>query len=569
MYNILVVDDEPRVCTGIRNFLLQSDLGLSHVETALNGFEAIDYLRMERFDLVLTDIQMGRMSGLELMETIYMEQPHLPVVVISAHEEFDFAKKSLRLGARDYLVKPVEQEELLRVVRGVLGEKREQGRKSLELSRARAAESGLSRRHELLKELVTERSMSKRDYDALLAEWGGLAGRRFAVLSVRLDLRDGGFSKREITLEDRKLLKYASVNITEESLSEWEGLVFHGFGSELVGIVLLRETDGGDGERRLRSQQHLIGQKIRLHLKQYLNVEATVGMSSLHGDVRLLPKLMEEAKRAAEWRMFHSDHHVLFFEDLQSQENVNLLEWASKVTAFASALKAEAEAESDGDNGDGDAGTDAASADAFVGVAAKRLDAEIVLKPLRELASSEELFNSCFGMLVYRLYGVMLEFGGGSVVVSLQRFDPGAYFGNAPVEEKLTRLETYIREAAALARRLSKERDQSILSRITGYIRGHFRNPALKIQDIASEVHFSTAYLGYLFKREMKQNLWDFVTELRIEEAKRLLATTDKKRYEIAYEVGYESPEHFSRMFKRYAGVSPAEYRKERRGGSD
>ncbi|MBO9600477.1 MAG: response regulator, partial [Cohnella sp.] len=120
---ILVVDDEPNVSNGIKDFLLDSDLDVTHVETALNGFEAIDYLRMDAFDLVLTDIQMGRMSGIELMETIRMEQPELPFVVISAHEKFDFAAKSLRLGAHDYLVKPVEREHLLRIVREVLGQK--------------------------------------------------------------------------------------------------------------------------------------------------------------------------------------------------------------------------------------------------------------------------------------------------------------------------------------------------------------------------------------------------------------------------------------------------------------
>jgi two-component system response regulator YesN len=161
----------------------------------------------------------------------------------------------------------------------------------------------------------------------------------------------------------------------------------------------------------------------------------------------------------------------------------------------------------------------------------------------------------------------MLEYGHANGI-SLHRFDPDVYFRNDVGEEKLERLSEYIQETAKLVRVLVKERDQSVLARIMGYIRANFRNPALKIQDIANEVHFSAAYLSYLFKQEMKKNLWDYVTELRIEEAKHLLAVTDKKRYEVAYEVGYESPEHFGRMFKRYAGVSPAEYRKEAQGGS-
>ncbi|WP_181376911.1 response regulator, partial [Paenibacillus agaridevorans] len=175
MYKILVVDDEPRVSAGIKNVLLSSELQITHVETALNGFEAIDYLRMETFDLVLTDIQMSRMSGLELMETIYMEQPHLPVIVISAHEKFDFAKKSLRLGARDYLVKPVELAELLRIVGRVLREKEEHGKQSLErtIREGEAERTGAARRNELLLELVTERNLAKADYEDLIDELGG------------------------------------------------------------------------------------------------------------------------------------------------------------------------------------------------------------------------------------------------------------------------------------------------------------------------------------------------------------------------------------------------------------
>lgn len=540
MFKVLVVDDEPRVSAGIKNVLLASNLNITHVETALNGFEAIDYLRMDVFDLVLTDIQMSRMSGLELMETIYMEQPHLPVIVISAHEKFDFAKKSLRLGARDYLVKPVELNELLRIVGRVLHEKEELGKQSLERTKREGEEekTGAARRNELLLELVTERNLAKADYEDLIAELGGERnGCHYGVISVRLDLSSGGFSKREVRLQDRKLLKYATVNVMEESLQEWNGLIFNGYGNELVGILQLNVHELADEPKQLQSQLHLIGQIISMNVRQYLNVDATVGMSRLSEDVFMLPKLMEEANAAAEWRKLHPGQKVFYYEDVATQENLNITQWMAKVDEYIQTLKS------------------ANGASGFVNHAA-------MVRTLRELDHSEELMNSCLGMLAYRVYGLVLE-QGHSHGVQLQRFDPAVYFQGNSRDEKLAKLADYLAEAEVLIYELGKERDQSILARITGYIRQHYRNPALKIQDIASEVHFSTAYLGYLFKREMKKNLWDYVTELRIEEAKRLLTTTDKKRYEVAYEVGYESPEHFSRMFKRYAGVSPAEFRKE------
>lgn len=536
---ILVVDDEPNVSTGIRDFLLDSDLAVTHVETALNGFEAIDYLRMETFDLVLTDIQMGRMSGIELMETIRLEQPELPFVVISAHEKFDFAAKSLRLGAHDYLVKPVERDVLLRVVRQVLQHKEEHGKQSI----ARMERAAKMSVNDMLLELVTDRNMTREDYEQLASELGDrFEGRCFGVLALRLNLRSGGFSNKEISLPDRKLLKYASVNIVEESLSEWSGLTFNGYGNELVAIIQLQHREVDGRPYPLKSQLQLIGQMLHTNLKQYLNVDATVGMSTLNPDVFMLPKLMEEANTAAEWKNLNPNHKVLYYEDAIRYENMDVVEWIGNVDRFVQLLKTKLE--------DG-----------------SLVDTHEVTGPLARLTDTEELFNSRFGMLAYRVYALLLEFGhaGG---VSLHRFDPDTYFRGMTTIDKAERVDGYVQEIVQAMRSMVRDRERTIIARIVGYIREHYRNPALKIQDIADEVHFSTTYLSYLFKREMKKNVWDFVTELRIEAAKHLLATTDKKRYEISYEIGYESPEHFGRMFKRYAGVSPAEYRKEHGRGA-
>ncbi|MDG0808298.1 helix-turn-helix domain-containing protein [Cohnella rhizosphaerae] len=326
-----------------------------------------------------------------------------------------------------------------------------------------------------------------------------------------------------------------------ESLGEWRGLSLSGYGNEIVAILRIGEPKPQEGGAGIASQLHLIGQMIHMNLKSYLNVETTVGISSLHADVFMLPKLMDEANAAAEWRHMNPGQRVFYFEDRKARENLGIAAWIAQVDAFAQSLKA-------GGGENGPTGTGAALLQALVG-----------------LQDEAEMFNSYFGMLAYRLYGLLLEQGRANGI-SLQRFDPDAYFRGLDAAGKLTALAGYIPEISAMLGQLTQERDRSILARIAGFVRERYRDPALKIQDIASEVHFSTAYLSYLFKRETGKNLWDFVTELRIEEAKRMLETTDKKRYEIAYAVGYESPEHFGRMFKRYAGSSPAEYRKERQG---
>jgi len=450
MSKILVVDDEPRVSTGIKNYLLASDLSIEHVETALNGFEALDYLRMDAYDLVLTDIQMSMMNGIELMEAIYLELPHIPIIVISAHEKFEFAKKSLRLGARDYLIKPVDLDELIRVVKQVLFEKQSAGRKLLNGLAAGSpmAEPAFGERKKALVELITEENLNEEDNAALEKTIGHKKGEQFGVITVVYDMNRVGFSDKEITLRDRKLLKYATVNIVEESLSEWQGIAFYGFGNRLISAIRLQEEDFTDQEVNLKSQLNLIGQLLCVNLKQYLNVDAVVGMSELAADTARLPKLLEMAQTAVDWRKPYPGNRVFYYGDMQDREEAK------------------------------------------------------------------------------------------------------AFESDAP--------------EALLA-----ERDNSIIAQVTDFIHLHYRERSLKVQDIASAVHFSPAYVSYLFKRIMRKNVWEYVTSLRIDEAKRLLGTTDMKRYEITYKVGYESPEHFSRIFKRSVGLSPADYRREQQGESD
>src|SRR5690606_33332919 len=164
-----------------------------------------------------------------------------------------------------------------------------------------------------------------------LAELGdAVKGPYFGVVAVRLDLSRGGFSEREMTLQDRKLLKYAALNIFDESLSEWEGLTFNGFGSELIGIVQLSASDGAEQRRRLTSQLHLIGQYVSKNLTQYLNIDATIGMSSLRDDAALLAKLMEEASLAVDWKRIHPDRRVFYYEDIAGQDGLGMVEWMAR-----------------------------------------------------------------------------------------------------------------------------------------------------------------------------------------------------------------------------------------------
>jgi len=101
-----------------------------------------------------------------------------------------------------------------------------------------------------------------------------------------------------------------------------------------------------------------------------------------------------------------------------------------------------------------------------------------------------------------------------------------------------------------------------IVETAKAYIDEHYAKKGLTLLEVAQQIHVSPNYLSYLFKKYMGCNLWEYVVKLRMEESRRLLLNTDLRRYEIAERVGYESPEHFSKMFKKYFGASPSELKK-------
>ncbi|MGO4372472.1 response regulator, partial [Paenibacillus sp. MCAF20] len=107
MYNILIVDDEPLICDGLSNLLSTSGISLANVYIAHSGYEALDYLRIEEIDLLVTDIQMGSMNGIELMHQAKLIKPWVQTIIISAYETFQYAQMAIRLGAKDYMIKPL------------------------------------------------------------------------------------------------------------------------------------------------------------------------------------------------------------------------------------------------------------------------------------------------------------------------------------------------------------------------------------------------------------------------------------------------------------------------------
>lgn len=242
MFNILVVDDEPLICKGLSNLLASSGLNIDHIYTANSGFEALDCIRMEEIDLLVTDIQMGAMSGIDLMQHAKLAKPWVQTIVISAHETFQYAQMAVRLGAKDYLIKPLNSEQFLDSVRNVL---LKMGKPSPELdifmsgiNESFRLEEPLPEYSKLLNELLIEPEGVLCDAERLQKlDNLKLQGPYFSVLKIKVPLA-GTNQEKHYTLRDRRLLCYAALNIAKELMDqEWNSTAFYAEDEEITIII--------------------------------------------------------------------------------------------------------------------------------------------------------------------------------------------------------------------------------------------------------------------------------------------------------------------------------------------
>jgi DNA-binding NarL/FixJ family response regulator len=284
VYTVLIVDDEPLICQGIRSLLADAGLPIRQVITSTSGHEALDHVRMEDVDLIITDIQMPGMSGIELMHQAKMIKPWVQTLVVSAHESFQYAQMAIRLGAKDYLVKPLDHGQFLDRVRDVLL-KAEKPRETVlgdgaEAVRERFRMRELAPRQiEVLKGLLEGEPA---DGDQLKALGLDVGGPSFSVLRLQLALDGRPLSERE-----KDLLRYGALNIVCELLDgEWRHYAFFSGRDEIV--VLLQWDLSGDREAHVSPihQMEMLARSMHHNLGKVLGIGCAVGISQVLSGVR-------------------------------------------------------------------------------------------------------------------------------------------------------------------------------------------------------------------------------------------------------------------------------------------
>ncbi|MBB3111608.1 two-component system response regulator YesN [Paenibacillus phyllosphaerae] len=526
MYRVLIVDDEPEIRQGLQLKVNWESLGLTIAGEAGNGAEAMAMLADEPFDIVITDMNMPLMNGVSLLESCQERYPELRLLVITGYEDIRYAKAAVRHQARDFLLKPVARDELSEALTRL--------RKELDDERAQQNEAAaiqwrLSQYYKEMKEqfilqlvkenLVHARERLERAKLFQLGDWDARAV-RFLTTGLRDRILAQGTSAMERTPDQ---LRLPFELICGESLSACEDSACMFRDPSYPGLVHIASTLN---DKQLAS----LTDSLKTNVSAYLGMEPFIGIG----------------------------HSVIGLQQWGEGYMSSLLTWNLADRGMHEAARGAAE------------GQAALSEDAVKVLRnyAQRGDIpsfETLLS--RELEEALKISRSRFVKVIFQLY-LMLEALAHAAHVPLSG---GEQLWLRP--EKVLGLDSVAKARGFLVQitirlterqQATEERgESSLIEAVQQYIDDNYMFD-LNLTMIAERFNYHPSYFSELFKAKAGKTFIQYVTDIRMRQATRLLEETQLSLWDIAELTGFSNASYFSSKFKKVYGMSPSEYRQQR-----
>ena len=522
LYRVLLVDDEEDIREGISRKMDWLGLGFSLVGEAANGQDALELAESLRPDVILTDIKMPFMDGLELCRILTDRLPAARFVVFSGFDAFEYAKQAIQMNVVEYILKPINADELSAVLRRLKDQlDRERAeRRNVELLRSRYMENLPILRELFYANLLdghiepgTERERAARlDIDLQGEEWAvGLA-------YIGSDRRDA-----LSTLSVQKLLE-ESLTADRCKLSlynDWVAVIVSLTESFTI-YDLIRVLD-----------------RVCTLAASYLSLTLTVGVGAPCKELSGMARSAAEARTALEYRSMVGRGQVIYIGDLEPDGGQVLTFEEADERTLTAAVRLGSEQE---------------VRDAAAALAGK----------IREANPSAGQYNLFLMELVTHLMKMTRRSGVGVEEVFGTGFSLPIQDSALPSLEELEDwcAERYLRLRTLIRRRQTDSAGQTVET-AKEYIRQHYAESDLSVEKLCAYLHLSSTYFSTLFKRETGTSFTAYVTTVRMEAAAEAIRGTEEKTYLIAQRCGYEDPNYFSYVFKRHFGVTPTKYRSE------
>lgn len=532
-YKVILADDEEEVLQSIHRQLDWENYGFEVVGTFLNGRDVMEFLETREADIVITDIRMPFMDGIELAKNISERFPQMKVIIISGYGDFHYAKEAMGYRVTDYILKPVSAKEMRQVlqrVREALDQEMEE-RKNIHLLEEQYRANLPVIREYLLNRLIAA-DANRENLDIMLENCGIAIGHAscWAVALIQIDRME----QKGVNCINEQ---YASVRIRNLIQERFQSLYTYATFYSPYGECVIFGMKSPDQIERILLRLSGVAQESR----RMLDIYPAIGVGRIKNHLLEAKASFEEAREALMYRKMAWDGEVIYMEDINiSEQNLVLFDEESREKLF-SAMKF-------GNDGD-------------IKEALRQMYAQLDNQNMSRSVCQAYLVSVLNALLLFaQKYTAVMEklFEGtpDCVMILKQYENPEAFFGW--LEDRCLRIGKYFEKE-----RIDKAKN--IVEIAQEYIQQEFSDPEICLEKTAMEIGLTTAYFSGLFKKETGEAFVEYLTRLRLEKAMQMLDETDAKIYEIAEKTGYSDAGYFSHVFKKKYGVSPIQYRRQRK----
>lgn len=533
---VFLVEDEMVIRRGIKNSIDWEKEGYIFCGEASDGELAYPMIIKEKPDILITDIRMPFMDGLELCKLVKKELPNIKILILSGYDEFDYAKEAIRLGVTEYLLKPISSGKLLEALNGV-SESIRREKEDKDLVRKYMEEMRENTEHE-----------KQKFFEQMIAGNLSMADALETGKKYEMNLSAGMYNlllfRFTLGKENRKsgeLLREAEYAI--EKLTERLEYVFE-FQRGVEGWAFLLMADN---EEQMSERVKELSKDLEEIMKNYSTIAYFGGIGQPVARLRELEESFREAERALAARFTMELNRIISVEDIRMAQNVDTLD-DIEITSFGEIEKTRTMLEKFLNNGAED------EIDEFVDVYINELPEE----NLKSVLMRQYIIMDAY--IVMMSFCEKIEGIEGEMQAQSEELK-----NSMKTIQTLEEIKNYIRmllkKIIGVRDTISGRRYSDIIEIAKDQIRKTYMSDEISLNTIAAEVGMSPSYFSSIFSKEMGKIFVEYLTEIRMDRAKELLMCSSMKTSEIGYEVGYKDPHYFSYIFKKTQNCTPKEFR--------
>ena len=539
MYRVLLVDDEILVRDAIRKRIDWEGLGYELAGDCQNGKEAIEFVKEHPVDVVLTDICMPYVDGMELSHFLHDNYPEILIVIFSGFGEFEYAKKAIQYNVSEYLLKPVTAVELSEVLSNM--------RKKLESARKEEQKirrlTKVSKEYQKNEQMIRSQAISSlvtysKDMGECIRNLEGMGifldatDYRVAVLSIDLysELHEQNLEQRQ----ESALMAFVVYNISDEIVSNYDAGIAYQESNNKTGILFKTNRP-----REFFGTVKKICGEIQEKVYETMKLEISIAVGPYVKKADELHFSYDRANEALSYRYLLGGNLLLDLEsDAKFENDISLY---IELTQLSEAVRKN-----------------------------QKREVERILKIIHDKIMESRVNKSRACLYMQQVIRTLSE------LVEKVHPDPrriqeernqllGKISEKKTFEKAFDVVECYANGACDYLKMENSSSGKRQAMEAVEYIKENYADPDLNLNGICAHLGISTSHFSSIFKEETGETFMEFLIRIRMEKAKELLEHTSLKNYEIAERVGFADPHYFGISFKKMTGKTPTEYAKGKR----